>query len=177
MQLPAAYRSLSRPSSAPDAKAFTLCSCSLELFAKDFLFCCSRSLNCLSFFVHFRFAVKKLSLFHRFVFRLVFADRSALHSSKLYLLPYFLERPIFSSNICPQYLFVSTLSLYSVFNEHGSNHLWSLLNTLPSLIPSGDTESIFKVATRDWLPGIPGLVEMKGIEPLTPCLQGRCSPS
>ena len=96
LQLPAAYRSLSRPSSAPDAKAFTLCSCSLELFAKDFLFCCSRSLNCLSFFVHFRFAVKKLSPFHRFVFRLVFADRSALHSSKLYLLPYFLERPIFS---------------------------------------------------------------------------------
>ena len=31
LQLPAAYRSLSRPSSAPDAKAFPLCSCSLEL--------------------------------------------------------------------------------------------------------------------------------------------------
>ena len=31
LQLPAAYRSLSRPSSAPDAKAFTLCSFSLEL--------------------------------------------------------------------------------------------------------------------------------------------------
>ena len=31
LQLPAAYRSLSRPSSAPDAKAFTLCSYSLEL--------------------------------------------------------------------------------------------------------------------------------------------------
>ena len=31
LQLPAAFRSLSRPSSAPDAKAFTLCSCSLEL--------------------------------------------------------------------------------------------------------------------------------------------------
>ena len=29
--LTAAYRSLSRPSSAPDAKAFTLCSSSLEL--------------------------------------------------------------------------------------------------------------------------------------------------
>ena len=28
--LPVAYRSLSRPSSAPDAKAFTLCSLSLE---------------------------------------------------------------------------------------------------------------------------------------------------
>ena len=31
LQLPAAYRSLSRPSSAPNAKAFTLCSSSLEL--------------------------------------------------------------------------------------------------------------------------------------------------
>ena len=31
LQLPAAYRSLSRPSSAPCAKAFALCSCSLEL--------------------------------------------------------------------------------------------------------------------------------------------------
>ena len=31
LQLPAAYRSLSRPSSAPCAKAFTLCSSSLEL--------------------------------------------------------------------------------------------------------------------------------------------------
>ena len=33
--LPVAYRSLSRPSSAPDAKAFTLCSCSLELLANQ----------------------------------------------------------------------------------------------------------------------------------------------
>ena len=47
LRLPAAYRSLSRPSSAPDAKAFTLCSCSLELL-KTYL-ACSRSLNCLSF--------------------------------------------------------------------------------------------------------------------------------
>lgn len=31
LRLPAAFRSLSRPSSAPDAKAFTLCSFSLEL--------------------------------------------------------------------------------------------------------------------------------------------------
>ena len=31
MRLPEAYRSLSRPSSAPDAKAFTLCSLSLDL--------------------------------------------------------------------------------------------------------------------------------------------------
>ena len=31
LQLPEAYRSSSRPSSAPDAKAFTLCSFQLEL--------------------------------------------------------------------------------------------------------------------------------------------------
>ena len=31
LQLPVAFRSLSRPSSAPDAKAFALCSFSLEL--------------------------------------------------------------------------------------------------------------------------------------------------
>src|SRR5665647_1499605 len=31
LHLPAAYRSLSRPSSAPSAKAFTLCSLSLDL--------------------------------------------------------------------------------------------------------------------------------------------------
>ena len=36
LQLPVAYRSLSRPSSAPDAKAFTLCSCSLELPSEHF---------------------------------------------------------------------------------------------------------------------------------------------
>ena len=46
LQLPAAFRSLSRPSSAPDAKAFALCSCSLELLSLFQLF---SLLNCLSF--------------------------------------------------------------------------------------------------------------------------------
>ena len=45
LQLPAAYRSLSRPSSAPDAKAFPLCSYSLELSIDlSDLFCCSLEL-------------------------------------------------------------------------------------------------------------------------------------
>ena len=44
LQLPAAYRSLSRPSSAPDAKAFTMCSYSLELSIKSFDLCCSLEL-------------------------------------------------------------------------------------------------------------------------------------
>ena len=34
LQLPAAFRSLSRPSSAPDAKAFSMCSYSLDLSSK-----------------------------------------------------------------------------------------------------------------------------------------------
>ena len=57
LQLPAAYRSLSRPSSAPDAKAFTLCSFSLELP----LF----SLSCLSSHIIY-FTMKKH--FHTFYF-------------------------------------------------------------------------------------------------------------
>ena len=55
LQLPTAFRSLSRPSSAPDAKAFTLCSFSLEFLQdiKPFGLCLWFSflfLNCLSFF-------------------------------------------------------------------------------------------------------------------------------
>ena len=35
LRLPVAFRSLSRPSSAPDAKAFSLCSFSLDLLSND----------------------------------------------------------------------------------------------------------------------------------------------
>ena len=38
LQFPAAYRSLSRLSSAPDAKAFSLCSCLLELLLLQYVF-------------------------------------------------------------------------------------------------------------------------------------------
>ena len=61
LQLPAAFRSLSRPSSAPDAKAFPLCSSSLELLESvlktsvfvtaSLLFSClSFANNCLKLF-------------------------------------------------------------------------------------------------------------------------------
>ena len=64
LQLPEAYRSLSRPSSAPDAKAFALCSFSLEL--PIYIVC---SLNCLSFFVNkINFALKRFILFVSFSF-------------------------------------------------------------------------------------------------------------
>ena len=68
LQLPAAYRSLSRPSSAPDAKAFTLCSYSLELpFIRSLELVL---LNCLSFFLNkcfwFFLRSKKVWSFLRF---------------------------------------------------------------------------------------------------------------
>ena len=71
--LTAAYRSLSRPSSAPDAKAFTLRSFSLEL---PFPFRdISVLLNCLSFSKHLGFshiASKRFSFFVLYVFSLTF---------------------------------------------------------------------------------------------------------
>ena len=65
LQLPVAYRSLSRPSSAPDAKAFTLCSFSLEL-SSIFRSCCSL-FELLEFhkqiFIGIHIAVKRFILF------------------------------------------------------------------------------------------------------------------
>ena len=65
LQLPAAYRSLSRPSSAPDAKAFTLRSYSLELLSLSRY---SVLLNCLSFSKHLGFFFFRIS--HKKVFLL-----------------------------------------------------------------------------------------------------------
>ena len=62
LQLPAAYRSLSRPSSAPDAKAFTLRSFSLEL-SYSFIW------NCLSFLTNILVVCEKVSLLHHSTFR------------------------------------------------------------------------------------------------------------
>ena len=65
LQLPAAYRSLSRPSSAPDAKAFTLCSYSLELpseFSSAVLFELLEFLW--TFVLVFFFAVKRFDPFY-----------------------------------------------------------------------------------------------------------------
>ena len=141
LQLTAAYRSLSRPSSAPDAKAFTLCSCSLELSASVIWPLLFVSLNCLSFFVHiFRFAVKKLSLSHRSIFFLRF------HARRNCFYPTFLERPIF-------------------------------LNIMSSISVRFYSFTFIRFSMNMVLTGISGLVEMMGIEPMTPCLQGRCSPS
>ena len=69
LQLPAAYRSLSRPSSAPDAKAFTLCSSLLELLSFAFF--------CLSFANNF-YNEKAFSLQCTFVHRTLLSFGSRL---------------------------------------------------------------------------------------------------
>ena len=63
LQLPAAYRSLSRPSSAPDAKAFTLCSSSLELLLRHPLGYPVLSLELLWFTFTVTFRLAKLCFF------------------------------------------------------------------------------------------------------------------
>ena len=108
LQLPAAYRSLSRPSSAPDAKAFTLCSYSLELpseFSSAVLF------ELLEFhwtLFGFLFAVKRFDPFY-ISFR---PDEILLSSLEIVVVyPNFLERPILISCLLKCvlfYLFVST---------------------------------------------------------------------
>ena len=97
LQLPAAYRSLSRPSSAPDAKAFALCSYSLELSYQWFLsksLGSLRSLNCLSF----------IKTFFRLFLSLQLKDFPFVHwffppfGEIVFFIPYFLtERPILIS--------------------------------------------------------------------------------
>ena len=97
LQLPAAFRSLSRPSSAPDAKAFALCSYSLELsFSRSLdrlvLFVI---LNCLSFIKHFlgyffSLQLKDFSSFCALILLPPFGEIVLLY-------PTFTERPILIS--------------------------------------------------------------------------------
>ena len=110
LQLPEAYRSLSRPSSAPDAKAFTLCSYSLELpIWFSFFWIAWVSLNSFCS-LGFLFAVKRFYPFH---FRKLFSYSTFRWNCSL---PKFLERPILISlKFVLFYLFVSTLLLHLLF--------------------------------------------------------------
>ena len=111
LQLPAAYRSLSRPSSAPDAKAFTLRSYSLELLSFNIWF----SIFELSEFL--------LNIsFRDYIVRIEKVSLSFVHffhlSVKLFFYPLLLERPIISYLSSISVRFYSFSSLYSIFNEH-----------------------------------------------------------
>ena len=117
LQLTAAFRSLSRPSSAPDAKAFTLCSCSLELFAK-FPLLFSRSLELLEFLKQINVSVIVNSFVKRFYpFAWIFLPPFG----EIVIYPNFLERPswiwlisVKSFLSLSSYLFVSYSSIYFI---------------------------------------------------------------
>ena len=95
LQLTAAYRSLSRPSSAPDAKAFVLCSSSLELsYQMIFSIMLFSLFELLEFLNRFWFSlVCSKRLFHYLCALIVFHLAVKLY---LYTLLY-LERPILIS--------------------------------------------------------------------------------
>ena len=113
LQLPVAFRSLSRPSSAPDAKAFTLCS--YALIRLNFLLLSSLDLllNCLSFLNIFFGLLILVKRFYPFALEFLFPP-----FGEIVILPK-LERPIISllislKIICP--LICSFLTLqYSLF--------------------------------------------------------------
>ena len=110
MQLTAAYRSLSRPSSAPDAKAFSVCSFSLELpFEQVSLFSGSRlalRLNC---------CVHTCSFFGKIVF-LPFTEKPDFFGDFRLRVDFMF--PLLCLSCMSHAFFRIHVSSYSVFNEH-----------------------------------------------------------
>ena len=119
LQLTAAYRSLSRPSSAPDAKAFALCSYSLELPLLS-LYSFVLVLELLEFHKtnNFLFSVIVNSLWKGFILLLwIFFPPFG----EIVIYPNFLERPswiwlisVKSFLSLSSYLFVSYSSIYFI---------------------------------------------------------------
>ena len=180
LQLPEAYRSLSRPSSAPDAKAFTLRSFSLEL---------SYVLSCLSFANNcFRFLRIWKSFFPFSCYFLLFYSRH--FRDEIVVLNHFFGKTkssflkfVLLTQLSVRFLFL----LYLVFNEHFlfislQAYWWAQVdsNHRPRAYQARALTtwamSPFRFRQRFVSIFLP-LVEMMGFEPMTPCLQGRCSPN
>ena len=128
LQLPAAFRSLSRPSSAPDAKAFTLCSSSLELPSvrlSPYLLFLALLSNCLSFFVFsVYFALKKLCFFSLSTSRGSSAFRLPYHASvKLFYPTFYRKTYITLRYICPLSVRFFSFLLFIRFSMNMSREL------------------------------------------------------
>ena len=109
LQLTAAFRSLSRPSSAPNAKAFSVCSSSLELLNRTVCsrFFVLRSNCCVSYLQFlwqncFFYPVRKNLIFRRF-------------SLLISCFPYFVCHVCHTNSFSQKNLYDDS---YSVFNEH-----------------------------------------------------------
>ena len=125
LQLPVAYRSLSRPSSAPDAKAFALCSSSLELSLMNLANSSYLVLELLEFLT------KQISVILNLCEKVLpFTDSFSSTLVKLYLLP-FLERPLLISKLIIV-LYICSFLLFFCFirfsmNIHLPNGSWIIL--------------------------------------------------
>ena len=106
LQLPEAYRSLSRLSSAPDAKAFSLCSCLLELLLIN-IFDISPW-----FSIQELLSTLKNSVF-RFVYLAIFHNYLCGWNCFLPLILNFLERPIWFQILSSSLLTFVNLSVSS----------------------------------------------------------------
>ena len=115
LQLPAAYRSLSRPSSAPNAKAFSICSSSLELlFVYLAIYFGSRfsRLNCCVFHTC---SLRLFIVFGKIVSFLPFTEKPDFN-----WFDWFLVSLYFFCHVCHIHSFKESIChfSYSVFNEH-----------------------------------------------------------
>ena len=165
--LPAAYRSLSRPSSAPSAKASALCSSSLDLLL---VFC---PLRCV--------AARILRYSHTWVCSVPRCSRAL--RIKQNPAQIFLPTPALCVGFLYYCFLVVKIFWFSRFNieivthkilkKHSCDFISiSFLFVVNLLIHNLILYSVFKVHAT-----LSGMVENKGLEPLTPCVQGRCSPS
>ena len=168
--LPVAYRSLSRPSSAPDAKAFPLRSFQLDL--SNHLLILKVEL-CRQFNRIFEIVI----VTHLYdVPQLKLKIRSSVLSNKrpLCCLAYHFFITLFSfQGSIFQLLLQPDLKIQPFSQVFKSNNKRCLVG------PSGLEPPTLRlsVARSSQLSYGPVLVEISGIEPLTSCLQGRRSPS
>ena len=114
LQLPAAFRSLSRPSSAPNAKAFSVCSSSLELLNRTV---CSRFFvlrsNCCVSYLQFLWQNCFLLPFTEKPDFFEIRDPSLLSIPSCF--PYFVCHVCHTNSFSQKNLYDDS---YSVFNEH-----------------------------------------------------------
>ena len=188
--LPAAFRSLSRLSSAPGAKASALCPSSLN-----------RGTPCAVPLLRLAWRYRRVHPRHRCLASLDFRPAHApacmaapppggLPSGSSFWM-YCCAFPGTDGHPCPSKVLVS--SYISVFGFQGAIMLMG--QNLSSFAIEPTSTMLFRNRFR--LMGLSGLepptsrlsgvrsnqlsykptMEMEGIEPLTPCLQGRCSPS
>ena len=120
LQLPAAYRSLSRPSSAPNAKAFSICSSSLELLLYIWRYTIGSRFSRLNCCVFHTCSLRLFIVFGKIVSFLPFTEKPDFNSQILLCCLWFLVSLYFCLSCMSHLFFKESIChfSYSVFNEH-----------------------------------------------------------